>query len=279
MVDAAARHRVAPGSAPDLAGRSAADTGPFGAEEDAERTFKNLLSDLARLQYLLFADHGRSLIIVLQGLDAAGKDGVIRHVLTAMNPQGVRVCPFKQPSAQEAAHDFLWRAHKVAPGRGEVAVFNRSHYEDVLVVRVRELVPEDAWRMRYDQINDFEALLAANGTQILKFFLHISPQEQLERFAKRLENPAKQWKISNSDYSERKLWGQYMEAYEEALARTSTEIAPWYVIPSDHKWYRDYAVAQIIATALEDMKLSTPGVSVDLDDIRKRYHAAVNASR
>lgn len=269
-----ARHLLTPGQSPKLTGRDTADTSPYASHSDARDVEAAAVAKLDRLQYLLFADHRQSLLVVLQGIDAAGKDGTIRHVFSGMNPQGVRVAAFKQPTPEEAAHDFLWRVHKVAPARGEVVIFNRSHYEDVLVARVHELVHETVWRARYDAINEFEALLSANGTRILKFFLHISPAEQLARFAARLDNPEKRWKISESDYTERLLWDRYMEAFEEALLRTSTETAPWYVIPADHKWYRNFAVAQIIAATLEDMGLSTPPVTVDLDDIRRRYHAA-----
>ena len=190
------------------------------------------------LQYLLYADANQSLLIVLQALDAAGKDGVIRHLFAGLNPQGTSVAAFKQPTPIEHAHDFLWRAHARAPGKGEVVIFNRSHYEDVLVVRVHKLAPRSVWSKYYGLINDFEKLLERNGTRILKFCLHISPDEQLERFKQRLDDPARNWKISESDYAERELWPQYVEAYEEALARTSTEHAPWYVIPADHKWFR-----------------------------------------
>jgi PPK2 family polyphosphate:nucleotide phosphotransferase len=227
-----------------------------------------------RLQYLLYADGSRSLLIVLQGLDAAGKDGVVRHLFSGMNPQGTRVAAFKQPSKEELAHDFLWRVHPHAPDRGEVVIFNRSHYEDVLVVRVHKLAPRSVWSRRYDQINSFEKLLYDNGTCILKFFLHISQDEQLDRFHQRLDDPARQWKISESDYSERELWSKYMQAYEEAIAQTSTKRAPWYVIPSNHKWFRNLAISQIVADAMDDMGLKLPSPRVDLAVIRRKYHAA-----
>jgi len=271
--------RISPGENVRLSKRDTKVKPPGLTREEAAAETAASVADLERLQYLLYADASASLLVVLQGLDAGGKDGTIRHVLTGMNVQGVHVAAFKQPTPRELAHDFLWRAHKVAPGKGEVAIFNRSHYEDVLVVRVHDLVPEKAWRARYDQINQFEALLAANGTRILKFYLHISPEEQLERFAERLDNPAKQWKISESDYTERKLWDQYIAAYEEAIERTSTDHAPWYAIPADRKWVRNLAVARIIADTLEGMKLKTPAVRVDLDDIRRHYHAAVKAAK
>ena len=229
---------------------------------------------LEKLQYLLYADANRSLLVVLQALDAAGKDGVVRHVFSGMNPQGTSVFGFKQPSREEAAHDFLWRAHLRAPGRGEVVIFNRSHYEDVLVVRVHKLAPRSVWSRRYALINDFERMLTKNGTQILKFFLHISPEEQLARFRQRLEDPSRHWKISEADYSERKLWPQYQEAYEEAMAETSTKHAPWYIIPSNHKWFRNLAVSQIIADTMSEMGLKLPPTRVDIREIRRRYHAA-----
>jgi PPK2 family polyphosphate:nucleotide phosphotransferase len=206
----------------------------------------------------------------LQALDAAGKDGVIRHLFAGMNPQGTSVFGFKQPSREEAAHDFLWRAHRRTPAKGEVVVFNRSHYEDVLVVRVHKLVADSVWSKRYDLINDFEKMLSSNGTTVLKFFLHISPQEQLSRFEQRLDDPSRHWKISESDYSERELWPQY----EDALALTSTKHAPWYIIPSNHKWFRNLAVSQIVADTMSEMGLKLPPTRVDINDIRRKYHAA-----
>src|ERR1700737_1338953 len=229
---------------------------------------------LDKLQYLLYADGSQSLLVVLQALDAAGKDGVIRHVLGGMNPQGTSVFGFKQPSKEEAAHDFLWRAHLRAPGKGEGVIFNRSHYEDALVVRVHKLVAHSVWSKRYDLINDFETMLSRNGTTILKFFLHISPEEQLLRFKQRLDDPSRRWKISESDYSERELWPQYIEAYEDAMALTSTKRAPWYVIPANHKWFRNLAVSQIIADTMDGMGLQLPPTRVDIADIRRKYHAA-----
>jgi PPK2 family polyphosphate:nucleotide phosphotransferase len=233
------------------------------------------LQRMEQLQYLMYAENKHSLLIVLQGLDAAGKDGVVRHVLTGMNPSGCVASNFKQPTAKELAHDFLWRVHPHVPAKGSVAIFNRSHYEDVLVVRVHGLAPEKVWSKRYDEINDFEKLIAAqNNTTILKFFLHISMQEQLARFAKRLDDPARQWKISESDYKEREYWNDYTEAFEDVLTKTSTEQAPWFVIPSNHKWFRDLAVSQIIAKTMEDMKMQMPKATVDLAKIRWEYHRA-----
>jgi PPK2 family polyphosphate:nucleotide phosphotransferase len=227
-----------------------------------------------KLQYLLYADGSQSLLVVLQALDAAGKDGVIRHVFSGMNPQGTFVFGFKQPSKEEAAHDFLWRAHHRTPGKGEVVIFNRSYYEDVLVVRVHKLVPHSVWSKRYELINDFERMLSRNNTTILKFFLHISPEEQLARFKQRLDDPSRQWKISESDYTERELWSKYLEAYEDAMALTSTKRAPWYIIPSNHKWFRNLAVSQIIADTMGEMGLKPPPTRVDIAAIRRKFHAA-----
>jgi PPK2 family polyphosphate:nucleotide phosphotransferase len=234
---------------------------------------------IARLQYLLYADASQSLLVVLQGLDAAGKDGLVRHLFTGVNPQGVSVASFKKPTEVEAAHDFLWRVHRQAPAKGEIVIYNRSHYEDVLVVRVHKLVPHSVWSKRYDLINDFEKTLSENSTRILKFYLHISPQEQLERFKARLDDPTRQWKISEADYSEREFWPQYIEAYEDVLERTSSKRAPWYVIPSNHKWFRNLAVSQIIADTMEDMKLTLPRPRVDIAAIQRKYHAARREQR
>lgn len=253
--------------------------GKHESHEKAAPIIAESLEHISRLQYLLYGDANQSLLIVLQGLDAAGKDGLIRHLFTGMNPQGTRVFGIKQPSAEELAHDFLWRIHQHVPARGEVVIYNRSHYEDVLVVRVHESVPHKVWTERYELINDFEKMLAANGTRILKFYLHISPEEQLDRFKRRLDDPARQWKISESDYSERAFWPKYMKAYEEAMEKTSTPIAPWFVIPANHKWFRDLAVSQIVADTMNDMKLKLPPPRVDLAEIRQKYHEAVDESR
>ena len=249
-------------------------TGKQESHDEAIPAIEANVERLEKLQYLLYADASQSLLVVLQALDAGGKDGTVRHVFRSMNPQGTSVAAFKQPSREEASHDFLWRAHLHAPGKGEVAVFNRSHYEDVLVVRVRELVTRSVWSKRYDLINDFEKTLSLNGTTIVKFYLHISPEEQLARFKQRLDDPARQWKISESDYSERELWPQYIEAYEDAIAQTSTKRAPWYIIPANHKWFRNLAVSQIIADTMDEMGLKLPPTRVNLAEIRRKYHAA-----
>jgi PPK2 family polyphosphate:nucleotide phosphotransferase len=228
------------------------------------------------LQYLLYAEKKHSLLIVLQGLDAGGKDGVVRHVIRGMNPQGCVVTGFKQPNPEDLAHDFLWRVHPHAPAKGRVAIFNRSHYEDVLVARVHHLASEKMWRGRYGDINDWENLIAKqNNTTVLKFFLHISKEEQLERFKDRLGDPSRQWKISESDYKERDFWNDYTLAYEEVLQETSRPYAPWFVIPSNHKWFRNLAISQIIVESLEKLKLQRPEPTVDLKEIREKYHGDV----
>ncbi len=232
---------------------------------------------LRELQDLLFAERRQSLLICLQAMDTGGKDGTINHVLGAMNPQGCRVAAFRQPTAEELAHDFLWRAHRAAPARGEVVIFNRSHYEDILVVRVHRLVPKDVWSRRCDQINAFEKGLVEHGTRILKFYLHISKEEQLKRFKERLDDPTKQWKISESDYKERAFWDDYTAAYEDALSRCSMEQAPWFVIPANHKWFRNLAVARIVVEQLEALNMTYPQPTVDIEHIRHEYHAAKKA--
>ncbi|MGB4914237.1 MAG: polyphosphate kinase 2 family protein [Candidatus Dechloromonas phosphoritropha] len=265
---------VKPGEKLNLAEIDPGQKGGYVSNDVALPEITKYVTRMAEMQALLYANADQSLLVVLQALDAAGKDGVVRHLFSGMNPQGTSVFGFKQPSAVEAAHDFLWRAHQRTPGKGEVVVFNRSHYEDVLVVRVHELVPTAVWSQRFEMINDFEKLLTQNGTRILKFFLHISPEEQLERFKQRLDDPARNWKISEADYSERELWPKYTEAYEEALAKTSTAHAPWFVIPANHKWFRNLAASQIIAETMEDMKLKLPPTRVNLDEVRRKYHAA-----
>jgi PPK2 family polyphosphate:nucleotide phosphotransferase len=278
-VDYGKKFIVEPGTKVRLSKVDPSYTGKHETHEKAVAEIQANIERLGKLQYLLYADGSQSLLVVLQALDAAGKDGVIRNVFTGMNPQGTSVFGFKQPSREEAAHDFLWRAHMRAPGKGEVVVFNRSYFEDVLVVRVHKLVPHSVWSKRFELINDFETVLSRNGTTILKFFLHISPEEQLLRFKQRLDDPSRRWKISESDYSERELWPQYIEAYEDAMALTSTKRAPWYVIPANHKWFRNLAVSQIIADTMDGMGLQLPPTRVDIADIRRKYHAAERAAK
>jgi len=271
------KYRIEPGKIVDLETFDAS-AGPGDLDrKDAEQKFASLREKLRDLQHLMYAEGKNSLLIVLQGRDAAGKDGTIRRVFGPMNPQGCRVTSFKVPSKEEAAHDFLWRCHKAVPRRGQVAIFNRSHYEDVLVVRVHDLVPRSVWSKRYDHINAFERLLADNGTLILKFYLHIDREEQLERFGKRIDNPKKNWKISNADYSERPHWESYTDAFEDALSKCSTEHAPWFVIPANRKWFRNLVIAEIVADAMEGLQMRYPEPTVDMDEIRRMYHAAEEA--
>jgi PPK2 family polyphosphate:nucleotide phosphotransferase len=270
----AEQFEVKPGSDFKIARVDADFTGGHDTKDSAKPETARQLRKLWDLQYRLFAENQRSVLICLQALDAGGKDGTINHVIGAMNPQGARVHSFKVPTPVEAAHDFLWRIHRQTPAKGEVVVFNRSQYEDVLVVRVHDLVPKKVWSKRYDLINEFEQNLAQAGTHVLKFYLHISKAEQLARFKERLDDPARRWKISESDYTERALWPQYESAYQEAIARTSTKHAPWYVIPANHKWFRNLAVSTIVVEALESLDLQLPKPTVDIAAIRRKYHAA-----
>jgi PPK2 family polyphosphate:nucleotide phosphotransferase len=253
------RYRIEPGSKVDLARHRPDDTSAFrGGKENTASVFADLNARLETLQERLWAEQRHKVLIVLQGMDTSGKDGAIRHVFDGVNPTGVRVASFKVPTEEERGHDFLWRIHARTPGAGEMVIFNRSHYEDVLVVRVKNLVPKAVWKKRYGQINDFERLLAESGTTILKFFLDISLDEQKKRLEERLEDPAKRWKFRLGDLDDRKLWKPYREAYEVALAKTSTEHAPWYVVPSDRKWYRNLVIATVLVEALEKLGLKLP---------------------
>jgi PPK2 family polyphosphate:nucleotide phosphotransferase len=246
-----ARYRVEPGESIALAGHDPGDTGDYGTPEEAETELGALVERIAGLQERLYAEEQRAVLVVLQGIDAAGKDSTVKHVFREANPQGCRVYAFKQPSREEQAHDFLWRYHQDTPAAGMIHVFNRSHYEDVLVVRVHGLEDERVWRSRYDSINDFERMLVREGTTVLKFFLHISKEEQLRKFHERLEREDKHWKFSASDVKERRRWEDYERAYEDALNCTSTPWAPWYMVPADHRWYRNLVVARIVSATLE----------------------------
>lgn len=270
--------RVKPGSNFKIADVDPDFTDAAHDKHSAAAELAKLETELRALQYRLYAEGQRSVLICLQALDAGGKDGTINHVLGAMNPQGTRVNGFKVPSLIEAAHDFLWRIHQQVPAKGEVVVFNRSHYEDVLVVRVHKLVPKDVWSQRYDLINDFERDLVAAGTHVLKFYLHISKAEQLRRFKQRLDDPERQWKISESDYTERAFWPAYQAAYQDAIRLTSTKHAPWYVIPANHKWFRNLAVSKIVVETLESLKMKLPAPTVDIAEIRRKYHKAAGSS-
>jgi PPK2 family polyphosphate:nucleotide phosphotransferase len=247
----------------------------YESEEAVSEELKKYSQRLTEQQALLYAENKHAMLIVLQAMDGGGKDGTVHHVMGAMNPQGCSVVGFKVPTAEELAHDYLWRIHKMTPAKGHITVFNRSHYEDVLVVRVHELVSEEIWSKRYNEINEFERELANSGTTIVKFFLHIDKEEQLKRFRDRLDEPDKQWKISDSDYTEREYWDEYQRAYMDVLSKCSFNYAPWYVIPANHKWFRDLAVSQILVETLEGLKMKYPEPSVDLAAIKQKYHAEV----
>jgi len=255
---------VKPGSKLQLKHRDPDDT--FGVKRDDDAHQKTLRR-LRELQHLLYADRRYSLLIILQALDAGGKDGTIRHVMSGVNPQGCEVVSFKAPSQEERSHDFLWRIHKAVPNLGNIGIFNRSHYEDVLIVRVHELVPKEIWHRRFQQINNFEHMLAENGVTILKFFLHISREEQRKRFEARIQDSSRNWKLSLPDFEERTHWNDYIEAYQDALRRCSTDWAPWYVVPANKKWFRNHLVAELIVKALDGMRLKYPPPSVDISKV------------
>src|SRR5215207_5116960 len=265
-----ARYRVEPGEDFALPDHDPSDTGGLPGPDDVAREYEDLGGQIADLQERLYAEEKRSVLVVLQGIDAAGKDGTVKHVLRGANPAGVRVQSFKEPSSEELAHDFLWRYHQATPADGVIGVFNRSHYEDVLVVRVKDLAPEPLWRSRYDSINDFERMLVREGTTILKCFLHISKEEQLEKFRQRLARPDKYFKWSDNDIKERARWDEYQQAYEDAVNATSTPWAPWYVIPADHRWFRNYVVARILAGTLETMDPRYPEPPDDVKAFAER---------
>jgi PPK2 family polyphosphate:nucleotide phosphotransferase len=258
------KYRVRPGQGVDLDDYDPNDTHLVpGGKEEARKNNSAIQARLAQLQELLYAGHEWKLLIVLQGMDTSGKDGTIRHVMGGFNPSGTRVASFRKPTIDELDHDYLWRVHRQVPAKGEVVVFNRSHYEDVLVVRVHTLVPQAVWKRRYDQIRCFEQSLSEEGCIILKFFLHISKDEQRKRLQARLDDPTKRWKFQRGDLEERALWSDYRKAYEAALSKTSTEEAPWYVVPANQKWYRNYIVGSVIVDALErlDMKYPDPDLA------------------
>jgi PPK2 family polyphosphate:nucleotide phosphotransferase len=236
-------------------------------KQHIEEKFEKNRKRLAALQYMLYAEGQRALLVVLQGIDAGGKDGTISHVMTGMNPQGVDVTPFKVPEGSEKRHDYLWRVHNAVPEYGKIGIFNRSHYEDVLVVRVHNLVPQAVWSKRYRQINDFERMLGENRVQVVKFLLYISKEEQARRFRARLDDKSKNWKFSAADLHERQYWDQYMDAYTDALRKCSAPAAPWYVIPANKKWFRNFAVSDILIHTLESMKLKFPKPVGDLSHI------------
>lgn len=262
------RYRVRPDEKIRLKEFDPGDIGKYdGEKDDGLERLGELNQELETLQELLYAEHKHRILVVLQGMDTSGKDGVIRKVFEGVNPQGVRVANFKVPTPEELDHDYLWRVHKQTPAKGEIVIFNRSHYEDVLVVRVHELVPEAVWHKRYEQIREFERQLVEEGTTILKFFLHIDLDEQKERLQARLDDPTKHWKFNPDDLKERALWDQYMEAYEDMLNKTSTTEAPWYIVPSNKKWYRNLVIGTVLVDALKKLDMEYPQPKTDLTGI------------
>jgi len=258
---------VAPGTKIQLADFDARCLEGDWTKKSARKQIKINTTASRDLAYRLYAENRRAVLLVLQGMDTAGKDGTIRTVMTGINPQSCQIVPFKQPSHQELDHDFLWRIHQAVPRRGNIGIFNRSHYEDVLVVRVHSLVPEPEWRSRYERINDFERLLAEGGVTLIKCFLHVSKEEQKERLQARLDNPAKRWKFSKGDISERALWDDYQLAYQDALTNCNTMHAPWHIIPSDRKWYRNMTVSGILRETLEKLNPQFPPCEEGIDGI------------
>ncbi len=244
-------------------------------KEEALVIFNKNIEKLKELQEKLYAEHKQSILIVLQAIDGGGKDGTIEHVFGPLNSAGCRIASFKVPTSIEADHDFLWRVHAQTPAKGEIVVFNRSHYEQVLVVRVHDLEPKEINKTRYDQINDFEKLLASNNTHILKFFLHISKEEQLQRFKDRIDDPSKHWKVAAGDFAERQKWDDYMAAFEDMVNKCSKDIAPWFVIPADKKWFRDLAISQILVDYIEGINIQLPQTDEDIEAIKKLYDAEI----
>lgn len=250
-----------------LADYDPAYTGEYQDKAAARAELKRNVERLRELQQVMWAEGRHALLVVLQAMDAGGKDGTIKHVMRGVNPQGCQVTSFKVPTEEELDHDFLWRVHKATPRRGYIGIFNRSHYEDVLAVRVHNLVPKEVWEQRYEQINHFEKMLAAAGTTIVKLYLHISKKEQKQRFEARLQDPTKNWKFSMGDVEKRKRWADYMQAYEDALSRCSTLWAPWHIIPADRKWYRNLLVSQILVETLEELDMRYPPPLADAGHI------------
>jgi PPK2 family polyphosphate:nucleotide phosphotransferase len=261
------RYRFEPGSKASLSDVDPDETDHYRKKKDVAKELEKQRRRIQDLQQRLYAENEQGLLIVLQAMDTGGKDGTIKHVFGGINPQGCRVSSFKAPSAEEANHDFLWRYHKSTPAKGRIGIFNRSHYEDVLIARVKTLVPEEIWRPRYEIINDFERSLTLGSITVLKFFLHISKDEQKRRLQRRLDNPDKRWKFDQSDIRERLLWDEYHEAYQDMINACSTEHAPWYVVPANKKWYRNLVVARTIADVLEAMDPRYPAAEEDLENV------------
>jgi len=265
------RYRIKPGQKVDLDDFDPDDRSAWkDGKEAALEKLAGLRLELDHLQEILYAEHTHKILVVLQAMDTAGKDGTIRSVFEGVNPQGVHVASFKGPTLVETDHDFLWRIHAQVPGKGELVMFNRSHYEEVLVVRVHNLVPEKVWRGRYKLINEFEKMLAETGTTILKFFLHITPEEQKKRLLDRIDTPEKNWKFSPEDLVERKLWPDYMKAYTDALYETSTDYAPWYVVPANHNWYRNLLVASVIVEKMKKLNMQYPPAVENITQYRSQ---------
>ena len=257
-------YRIAPGASVDLSSLPTRDESLFPvSKNEGKDLFDSLEDEIDELQTLLYAEGKHKLLVVFQAMDTGGKDGTIRGVFDKMDPQGIRVASFKKPGSEELAHDYLWRIHKQTPGNGETVIFNRSHYEDISAVRVRNIYPQARWEKRYDHIKNFEQMLTDEGTTIIKIFLNISLDEQKERLQSRLDEPAKNWKFSPSDLEDRALWPKFMDAYNDVISRTSTESAPWYVVPADRKWYRNLAVAQIVIGTLRELNMQYPPVDFD----------------
>jgi PPK2 family polyphosphate:nucleotide phosphotransferase len=262
------RYLVEPDTKVKLSKWDPDDTGdPKVSKEAKLAETEELNKKLQSLQELLYAEHKHKVLVVLQAMDTGGKDGVISHVFDGVNPQGVRVASFKTPTAQELDHDYLWRVHKEVPGKGEMVIFNRSHYEELLVVRVHNIVPPEAWKKHFDQINQFERMLAEEGTTILKFYLHIDRDEQKQRLQARLDDPAKRWKFRLGDLDDRKLWPEFIQAYEDVLSKTSTDYAPWYIVPANHKWYRNLVISSVLVETLEALKMKFPEPEENLNGV------------
>ena len=268
MIELQAKNIVKPGELVSLDDYTPEYTGTYRKKDQTKSPLKKLHKQLLKLQELLYAENQHALLIILQGMDTCGKDGTIRRVMSGINVQGCDVVSFKVPTADERSRDFLWRAHKAVPSKGKIGIFNRSHYEDVLVVRVHNLVPESVWSQRYQQINDFERMLVENGTVVLKFFLHISKNEQKERLEARISDPTKHWKVVASDIRERAYWDDYMKAYEVMLQRCSTDWAPWYIIPANKKWYRNLVITECIVDTLKKLDMKYPAPAIDITNLK-----------
>ena len=268
---------IPPGSRVTLADHDPGYSGEYRSKGETKPALKRNVERLRELQEVLWAEGKHSLLVVLQAMDAGGKDGTIKHVMRGVNPQGCQVTSFKVPIPEELGHDFLWRVHEAVPRRGYIGIFNRSHYEDVLVVRVHGLVPEEVWQQRYEQINNFEEYLYENGIVIIKFFLHVSKEEQKKRFLKRIGDPAKNWKFSSSDIEERKYWDEYQKVYQEAISATSKKYSPWYIIPADKKWFARLLVSEIIVREMKRLKPEFPKLNDEqLQDLEKSKQSLLN---